>query len=70
MWSKVRVIISPSLPATSTILSKETWASPTILVLSKDNTGTGKGALGGRLTRTVLYDFGWKIQLVESQERL
>jgi hypothetical protein len=31
MWSKARVIISPSLPATGTILSKGTWVSPTIL---------------------------------------
>ena len=33
---------------------------PPSSVLSKDNTGTGNGALGGRLTRTVLYDFRLK----------
>jgi hypothetical protein len=30
MWSKARATISPSLPATGTIRSKGTWASPSI----------------------------------------
>jgi hypothetical protein len=41
------------------VLTKGYYASPKIIVkaLEAMNTGTGNGALGGRLTRTVLYDF-------------
>jgi hypothetical protein len=55
MWSKARATISLSLPATGTIRSKGNLLPSSII--SKANRGTGKVALGGRLTRTVLYDF-------------
>ena len=47
-----RVFLPPVL-----FSARELGHLPSSSILSKDNTGTGNGALGGRLTRMVLYDF-------------